>query len=95
MREEQSIEKLKQWLSPAIPIALIFGKRAEALDILEQIGREMGGLADLNHTLREKLDSADKESQNLQTRLANLTDENENLEGRLRRSEQEKQNSTV
>ena len=89
MREEQAIEKLKQWLSPAIPTALIFGKRAEALDILEQIGREMGGLADLNHTLREKLDSADKESQNLQTRLANLTDENENLEGRLRRSEQE------
>lgn len=49
----------------------------------------MGGLADLNHTLREKLDSADKESQNLQTRLADLTDENENLEGRLRLSEQE------
>lgn len=89
MREEQSIEKLKQWLSPVIPIALIFGKRAEALDILEQIGRKMDGLADLNHTLREKLDSADKESQNLQTRLADLTDENENLEGRLRRSEQE------
>ena len=89
MREEQAIEKLKQWLSPAIPIALISGKRAEALDILEQIGREMGGLADLNHTLREKLDSADKESQNLQTRLAELTDENENLEGRLRLSEQE------
>ena len=56
---------------------------------MEQIGREMGGLADLNHTLREKLDSADKESQNLQTRLADLTDENENLEGRLRLSEQE------
>ena len=89
MREEQAIEKLKQWLSPVIPIALIFGKRAEALDILEQIGREMGGLADLNHTLQEKLDSADKESQNLQTRLAELTNENENLEGRLRRSEQE------
>jgi len=89
MREEQAIEKLKQWLSPAIPIALISGKRAEALNILEQIGREMGGLADLNHTLREKLDSADKESQNLQTRLAELTDENENLEGRLRLSEQE------
>lgn len=89
MREEQAIEKLKQWLSPVIPIALIFGKRAEALDILEQIGREMGGLADLNHTLREKLDSADKESQNLQTRLAELTDENENLEGLLRLSEQE------
>lgn len=90
MREEQSIEKLKQWLlSPVIPIALISDKRAEALDILEQIGREMGGLADLNHTLREKLDSADKESQNLQTRLAELTNENENLEGRLRLSEQE------
>lgn len=89
MREEQSIEKLKQWLSPAIPTALISGKRAEALDILEQIGREMGGLADLNHTLQEKLYSADKESQNLQTRLAELTDENENLEGLLRRSEQE------
>lgn len=90
MREEQAIEKLKQWLlSPVIPIALISDKRAEALDILEQIGREMGGLADLNHTLREKLDSADKESQNLQTRLAELTDENENLEGRLRLSEQE------
>ena len=90
MREEQAIEKLKQWLlSPVIPIALISDKRAEALDILEQIGREMGGLADLNHTLREKLDSADKESQNLQTRLAELTNENENLEGRLRLSEQE------
>lgn len=90
MREEQAIEKLKQWLlSPVIPIALISDKRAEALDILEQIGREMDGLADLNHTLREKLDSADKESQNLQTRLAELTNENENLEGRLRLSEQE------
>ena len=57
---EQPIEKLKKWLTPFIPLRLIFGKRKEALTLLDQLTQQIDDLISSQNILQKQISEVDQ-----------------------------------
>ena len=56
---------MKEWISPSIPLGLMFGKKQQALEILEQIKQQLKSI----DIMQEQLNQAEQELPELKKQL--------------------------
>ena len=78
-----SVDKLKEWISPSIPLGLMFGKKQQALEILEQIKQQLKSI----DIMREQLNQAEQELPELKKQLEQAQKKLEQLQRNLSESE--------
>ena len=78
-----SVDQLKEWISPSIPLSLIFGKKQQALEILEQIKQQLKSI----DIMQEQLSQAEQELPELKKQLEQAQQELEQLQRNLSESE--------
>ena len=78
-----SVDKLKEWISPSIPLSLIFGKKQQALEILEQIKQQLKSI----DIMQEQLSQAEQELPELKKQLEQAQQKLEQLQRNLSESE--------
>lgn len=78
-----SVDKLKEWISPSIPLGLMFGKKQQALEILEQIKQQLKSI----DIMQEQLSQAEQELPELKKQLEQAQQELEQLQRNLSESE--------
>ena len=78
-----SVDQLKEWISPSIPLGLMFGKKQQALEILEQIKQQLKNI----DIMQEQLNQAEQELPELKKQLEQAQQELEQLQKNLSESE--------
>ena len=78
-----SVDKLKEWISPSIPLGLMFGKKQQALEIIEQIKQQLKSI----DIMREQLNQAEQELPELKKQLEQAQKKLEQLQRNLSESE--------
>ena len=78
-----SVDKLKEWISPSIPLGLMFGKKQQALEILEQIKQQLKSI----DIMQEQLNQAEQELPELKKQLEQAQQKLEQLQKDLSESE--------
>ena len=78
-----SVDKLKEWISPSIPLGLMFGKKQQALEILEQIKQQLKSI----DIMQEQLNQAEQELPELKKQLEQAQQKLEQLQRNLSESE--------
>ena len=78
-----SVDKLKEWISPSIPLGLMFGKKQQALEILEQIKQQLKSI----DIMQEQLNRAEQELPELKKQLEQAQQKLEQLQKNLSESE--------
>lgn len=78
-----SVDQLKEWISPSIPLGLMFGKKQQALEILEQIKQQLKSI----DIMQEQLNWAEQELPELKKQLEQAQQKLEQLQKNLSESE--------
>ena len=78
-----SVDQLKEWISPSIPLGLMFGKKQQALEILEQIKQQLKSI----DIMQEQLNQAEQELPELKKQLEQAQQKLEQLQRNLSESE--------
>ena len=78
-----SVDQLKEWISPSIPLGLMFGKKQQALEILEQIKQQLKSI----DIMQEQLNQAEQELPELKKQLEQAQQKLEQLQKNLSESE--------
>ncbi|MGN6824724.1 dynamin family protein [Neisseria sp. P0019.S002] len=78
-----SVDQLKKWISPSIPLGLMFGKKQQALEILEQIKQQLKSI----DIMQEQLNQAEQELPELKKQLEQAQQKLEQLQRNLSESE--------
>ena len=78
-----SVDQLKEWISPSIPLGLMFGKKQQALEILEQIKQQLKNI----DIMQEQLNQAEQELPELKKQLEQAQKKLEQLQKNLSESE--------
>lgn len=78
-----SVDQLKEWISPSIPLGLMFGKKQQALEILEQIKQQLKSI----DIMQEQLNQAEQELPELKKQLEQAQKKLEQLQRNLSESE--------
>ena len=78
-----SVDQLKEWISPSIPLGLMFGKKQQALEILEQIKQQLKSI----DIMQEQLNRAEQELPELKKQLEQAQQKLEQLQKNLSESE--------
>ena len=78
-----SVDQLKEWISPSIPLGLMFGKKQQALEILEQIKQQLKSI----DIMQEQLNQVEQELPELKKQLEQAQQKLEQLQRNLSESE--------
>ncbi|MBF1349621.1 MAG: dynamin family protein [Neisseria lactamica] len=78
-----SVDQLKEWISPSIPLGLMFGKKQQALEILEQIKQQLKSI----DIMQEQLNQAEQELPELKKQLEQAQQKLAQLQRNLSESE--------